>query len=44
MGAVMVGATNHTVGGSNRWDLSVDYDTWASTTTFYVGDNLGEYS
>ena len=43
-GAVMVGATDHTVGGStNRWDLGVDYDTWASANTFYVGDNLGGY-
>jgi hypothetical protein len=34
-------ATNYTVGGSSRWALGVNYDTWASSQTFYVGDNLG---
>ncbi|XP_055834370.1 blue copper protein-like [Solanum dulcamara] len=30
----------HTVGDSAGWGLSVDYGTWASGTTFNVGDSL----
>lgn len=31
----------HVVGGSQGWDESTDYDSWASSQTFKVGDELG---
>ena len=34
-------ATKHIVGGSDGWDESTDYDSWAKTQTFAVGDTLG---
>lgn len=34
-------ATKHTVGGSQGWDESTDFDSWASAQTFKVGDELG---
>ncbi|KAK1406733.1 hypothetical protein QVD17_38341 [Tagetes erecta] len=30
----------YTVGDSDGWALSVDYTTWASDKTFYIGDSL----
>ncbi|KAG6435064.1 hypothetical protein SASPL_106714 [Salvia splendens] len=33
-------AAKHTVGGSQGWDESTDFDTWASAQTFKVGDEL----
>lgn len=33
-------ATVYTVGDSAGWALGVDYDTWASSKTFTVGDSL----
>ncbi|XP_057516720.1 basic blue protein [Amaranthus tricolor] len=33
-------ATKHIVGGSDGWDESTDYDSWAKTQTFAVGDTL----
>ncbi|KAL1547369.1 mavicyanin-like [Salvia divinorum] len=33
-------AAKHTVGGSQGWDESADFDTWASAQTFKVGDEL----
>lgn len=34
-------ATKHTVGGSQGWDESTDFNSWASTQIFKVGDQLG---
>jgi hypothetical protein len=34
-------AAQHIVGGSQGWDESTDFDTWASGQTFKVGDQLG---
>lgn len=36
-------AATHAVGGSQGWDESTDFDTWASAQTFKVGDELGTY-
>lgn len=36
-------ATQHVVGGSQGWDESVDYGSWASGHTFKVGDQLGKF-
>ncbi|XP_042374747.1 uclacyanin-2-like [Zingiber officinale] len=33
-------ATDYTVGGSQGWTSGVDYSSWASRTTFNVGDTL----
>ncbi|GER33490.1 cupredoxin superfamily protein [Striga asiatica] len=33
-------ATTHVVGGSQGWDQSIDFDSWASSQTFKVGDDL----
>ncbi|KAI3457847.1 hypothetical protein Pfo_014510 [Paulownia fortunei] len=33
-------ATKHVVGGSQGWDESTDFDSWASAQTFKVGDEL----
>ncbi|KAL3813888.1 hypothetical protein ACJIZ3_015156 [Penstemon smallii] len=33
-------ATKHVVGGSNGWDESTDFDTWSSSQTFKVGDQI----
>ncbi|KAG6402915.1 hypothetical protein SASPL_135129 [Salvia splendens] len=33
-------ATKHTVGGSQGWDESTDFDSWSSAQTFKVGDEL----
>ncbi|KAL0344122.1 UNVERIFIED_CONTAM: Uclacyanin 1 [Sesamum angustifolium] len=33
-------AAKHAVGGSQGWDESVDFDSWASAQTFKVGDEL----
>lgn len=30
------------VGGSQGWDASTDFGTWASAQTFKVGDQLGK--
>lgn len=35
-----VGAKQHVVGGSDGWDESTDYDSWAKSQTFKVGDTL----
>ncbi|XP_019161593.1 PREDICTED: mavicyanin [Ipomoea nil] len=43
IGAVMieqVAAAQHVVGGSQGWDESTDFDSWASGNTFKVGDQL----
>lgn len=32
----------HVVGGSQGWDESTDFSSWASSQTFKVGDQLGE--
>lgn len=32
----------HMVGGSQGWQESVDFDSWASSQTFKVGDQIGE--
>lgn len=37
-------AAKHTVGGSQGWDESTDFDSWASSQTFKVGDELGIYA
>lgn len=34
-------AAKHAVGGSQGWDESTDFDSWASAQTFKVGDELG---
>lgn len=34
-------AEKHAVGGSQGWDESTDFSTWASGQTFKVGDQLG---
>lgn len=34
-------AANHTVGGSDGWDLQTDLQGWGSRTTFHAGDKLG---
>lgn len=34
-------AEKHAVGGSQGWDESTDFGTWASGQTFKVGDQLG---
>lgn len=31
----------HMVGGSQGWEESVDFDSWASAQTFKVGDQIG---
>lgn len=31
----------HVVGGSQGWQESIDFDSWASAQTFKVGDQLG---
>ncbi|KAL8538408.1 hypothetical protein ACS0TY_000419 [Phlomoides rotata] len=33
-------AAKHAVGGSQGWDESTDFDSWASAQTFKVGDEL----
>ncbi|KAL7106666.1 hypothetical protein ACP275_06G008000 [Erythranthe tilingii] len=33
-------AKKHVVGGSQGWDESTDFDSWASAQTFNVGDEL----
>ncbi|CAI8593998.1 unnamed protein product [Vicia faba] len=33
-------ATQHVVGGSQGWDPSSDFDSWSSSQTFKVGDQL----
>ncbi|KMT17055.1 hypothetical protein BVRB_2g041160 [Beta vulgaris subsp. vulgaris] len=33
-------ATQHVVGGSDGWDESTDYNSWAKGQTFKVGDTL----
>ncbi|XP_010513178.1 PREDICTED: mavicyanin-like [Camelina sativa] len=35
-----IGGTVHKVGDSKGWTISVDYDAWASSKTFHVGDSL----
>ncbi|PON61329.1 Cupredoxin [Parasponia andersonii] len=35
-----VRAAQHVVGGSQGWDESTDFDSWASAQTFKVGDQL----
>ncbi|XP_021750718.1 basic blue protein-like [Chenopodium quinoa] len=35
-----VSATQHVVGGSDGWDETTDYDSWAKSQTFKVGDTL----
>ncbi|XP_010484775.1 PREDICTED: mavicyanin-like [Camelina sativa] len=37
---VAVGGTIHKVGDSNGWTKMGDYDAWASSRTFQVGDSL----
>lgn len=34
-------AAQHVVGGSQGWDESADFKSWASGQTFKVGDTLG---
>lgn len=34
-------AAQHVVGGSQGWDESTDFKSWASSQTFKVGDKLG---
>jgi len=36
-------ATQHSVGGSQGWDTSSDFDSWSSGQTFKVGDQLGMF-
>ncbi|KAH9609088.1 hypothetical protein KSS87_021848 [Heliosperma pusillum] len=36
----LASAKQHEVGGSPGWDESTDYDTWAKSQTFKVGDTL----
>lgn len=36
-----VEAGQHVVGGSQGWEQSTDFDSWASAQTFKVGDQLG---
>lgn len=31
----------HVVGGTQGWQESIDFDSWASAQTFKVGDQLG---
>jgi len=33
---------NYTVGGANGWDTITDLQTWASSQSFLVGDNLSK--
>lgn len=36
-------ATNYTVGGPNGgWDITTDLQSWASSQSFLVGDNLSK--
>ena len=38
----LVAAVDHTVGApSGGWDQSTDLQTWATSQTFSVGDNIG---
>ncbi|TMW96189.1 hypothetical protein EJD97_007769 [Solanum chilense] len=37
---IMCYGKDHIVGGSDGWNQSGDYSTWASAQTFNVGDNL----
>lgn len=36
-------AAQHVVGGSQGWDESSDFNSWASGQTFKVGDQLGTF-
>lgn len=36
-------AAQHVVGGSQGWDQSTDFKSWASSQTFKVGDQLGTH-
>lgn len=36
-------AKDHVVGGSQGWDQSTDFGSWASGQTFKVGDKLGMF-
>ena len=36
-------ARKYEVGGDQGWDVSTDFTSWASSTTFKVGDQLGEF-
>lgn len=37
-------ATNYTVGDSDGWELGGNFQSWASSKNFTVGDVLSEYS
>lgn len=39
-----VQAAQHAVGGSQGWEESTDFDSWASAQTFKVGEQLGMFS
>ena len=34
----------HVVGGTQGWQQSIDFDSWAEAQTFKVGDQLGTYT
>lgn len=36
-------AAKHEVGGSQGWDVTANLGSWASSQTFRVGDQLGEF-
>ena len=36
-------AAQHVVGGSQGWEESTDFSSWASAQKFKVGDQLGTY-
>ena len=38
----VLAGTNYTVGDKSGWNLGVDYFSWTSDKTFFVGDNLGK--
>lgn len=40
--APAIHAAEHTVGGNQGWDNTVDYNSWVSGETFNVGDTLGK--
>jgi hypothetical protein len=43
LAAPAVYGVQHTVGGTNGWTQSVNYDTWAAGETFVVGDTLCKF-
>lgn len=43
LAAPTVYGVQHIVGDASGWSTSVDYDSWAASNTFTVGDTLGNH-